>query len=195
MLVKADIHIHTCLSPCGSLYMSPRRIIDSAQTENINLIAITDHNSTLNCSTAGRLAEQARNSFGAALFLLPGMEISTSEEVHVLGFFPDLSVAFDFNQMIYETLPDIPNDPYRFGDQVYVDENDMILGGPEKYLGNSTALSLEEAVSQIHAFGGICIPAHIDRAFFGAVSQLGFLPDLPYEAVEVLRVQIGRAHV
>lgn len=194
MNIRADLHIHSCLSPCGSLEMSPRRIVEAALRKGLNLIALTDHNSALNCKTAELITRQYRTGSrtsrpprpAAPFYCLSGLEITTVEEIHVLALFPDAEHALAFGEIIYSALADIRVDPDRFGDQVYVDEHDMIIGKVHRYLGNATSFSLDRAVSLITENGGLCIPAHIDRPLFGAVSQLGFLPELPYHGVEVI---------
>lgn len=186
MLVKADLHIHSCLSPCGSLEMSPKRIVETAIGRGLGIIGITDHNSTKNCVSTEAAAERAGHEKNQGIHILPGIEITTIEEVHLLAYFPDTGRAGQFGECLYEHLPERKNDPLRFGDQVYVDEMDIIVGEVEKYLGNAIDLSLEKTVDLVSRFGGFSVPAHIDRPYHGVTAQLGFIPDLPFAAVEIV---------
>ena len=125
---KADLHIHTCLSPCGDLEMSPRNIIQKAIEQGLDIIAITDHNSTRNVKTCMELGY--RNN----LFVIGGCEINTQEEVHCLAYFPDLQVLNEFQDYLDEHLPDIKNDTSLFGFQVAVDAFDNIVYEEDKAL-------------------------------------------------------------
>lgn len=179
MQISIDLHIHSCLSPCGSLEMSPLRIVREAAAAGLKVIALTDHNSARN--------HPAFRKTCAAAGLMPvfGIEVNTREEAHVLALFEDEEAAAELGSEIFRRLPDYPNLPDTLGDQVYVDENDVILGTVKKYLGNAADIGLEEVGEMIVRDGGMFIPSHIDRPFFSVVSQLGFLPDLPYTAVEL----------
>lgn len=182
MLIKADFHIHSCLSPCSSLDMSPKVIVQRAKETNLNLIAITDHNSGKNCPTLSRicLMEDIRCLFG--------IEVSTIEEVHSLCLFEKLEQVMELDKYIYQNLPDIKNLPEKFGDQVVVNENDEIIEVIEKYLGNSCQLSIENLNTKVLDLGGLFIPAHVNRDFYSLQSQLGFIPaSEPYSAVEVYK--------
>ncbi|MDD5264356.1 MAG: PHP domain-containing protein [Candidatus Bipolaricaulis sp.] len=176
----ADLHIHTCLSPCGSLRMSPRAIVAAARSGGLDLIAVTDHN------TAGMVEEVARAARAAGLHVLPGIEVETQEEVHLLAYFDDLSSCQDFAAEVYPFLPDRANDPELFGDQVAVDDDETIVYAEAKLLLNALALSLEEVVARVVRRGGLVVPAHVDRTPYGLVTQLGFGPeDLRFPLVEV----------
>ncbi|MDD4904080.1 MAG: PHP domain-containing protein [Candidatus Bipolaricaulis sp.] len=176
----ADLHIHTCLSPCASLRMSPRAIVAAARACGLDLIAVTDHN------TAGMVEEVARAGRAAGLRILPGMELETREEVHLLAYFDDAATCRDFAAEIYALLPDRPNDPRSFGDQVVVDADETIVYVEPKLLLSALRLSLEEAAARIAALGGLAVPAHVDRSPYGLVTQLGFVPKgLRFPLVEV----------
>ncbi len=166
---RADLHIHTLLSPCGDLSMSPAKIVSEAARKGIDIIGITDHNSTRHCRLVSRLAANS------GIFTLMGAEVTTQEEVHCLAFFEDdkLDLLQDF---LDSRLPDIKNDPLIFGDQVVIDEDEMIVYVEERLLISATKASLEEVGSFVHSNGGIFIPAHIDRMRNSIYSQLGFLP-------------------
>ena len=175
----ADLHIHTCLSPCGELTMSPARIVEEAVDKGINIIAICDHNSADN---AGAVMEVAQ---GRDIAVLPGMEVTTREEVHICGLFGDVKEALGLQELVYKNLEG-SNDPDAFGMQVIVNAAGEVLGMNERLLIGATGLALEEVVNAIHKLSGLAIAAHIDRQGFGIIGQLGFIPaGLPLDALEV----------
>ena len=178
----ADLHNHSCLSPCGSLELSPRLLASTAAAKGIALLALTDHNSVLNgpafaaaCSLVGVLP-------------LFGMEATTREEVHVLCLFASLDAALAFGELAYSLLPPFPNDPERMGDQVYLDEEENIIGEVGNYLGAALDLGLDDIGPRVEEYGGLTVPAHVDRAAFSMTSQLGFVTDGPWSAVECVRI-------
>ena len=177
---KADLHIHTCLSPCGDLEMSPRNIIQKAIEQGLDIIAITDHNSTRNVKTCMELGH--RNN----LFVIGGCEINTQEEVHCLAYFPDLQILNEFQDYLDEHLPDIKNDTSLFGFQVAVDAFDNIVYEEDKALIVGLDVDLETVAEKVISMGGVFIPAHIDKSKNSIFSQLGFIPfDLKYSALEI----------
>ncbi|MDO5522999.1 MAG: PHP domain-containing protein [Bacteroidia bacterium] len=179
---KADLHIHTCLSPCGDLDMSPRNIVRTAIEKGLDIIAITDHNSTRNVKTCVEIGEKH------GLFVIPGCEVNTQEEVHCLCYFPDLETLNEFQRYLDEKMPDIKNDVELFGYQVAVDENDVIVYEEERSLYTGIQDDIEGVQQKVHSLGGIFVPAHIDRMKNGVYGQLGFIPfDLQYDALEISR--------
>lgn len=182
MIINADLHLHSCLSPCGDLEMSPTQIAFYLHQKNIQLAALTDHNSALNCPA---FAEACKKYGIATLF---GMELQTLEEVHMLCLFSKLETALLFSKEIYEIMPDIKNIPEKMGDQVYVDENENILGEVDKYLVTSADISIDDSAKRVHQLGGIIIPAHADRSAFSLTSQLGFIPEGDWDAIELVRL-------
>lgn len=178
----ADLHNHSCLSPCGSLELSPRRIAEVGSARGLKLMALTDHNSSLNCPAFAKLCPE----FG----IIPvfGMEATTSEEIHVLCLFSSLDACMDFNQYAYSILTPFLNNPEKTGDQVYVDEEDNILGEVEYYLINPLELSVNGIGEKVNEYGGIVIPAHVDRPAFSMTSQLGVVVDGPWTAIECVRI-------
>lgn len=178
MAYLADLHNHSCLSPCGSLDLSPKRLVEEAAKKNISLLALTDHNSWRNLETFGICCNQW------SITPIFGMEITSLEEAHILALFGDLKTAISYGKVIEDSLPNVLHNPERFGDQVYVNEHDEILGELEKTLFTASAFSIDEIVEDAQSIGGLVIPAHIDRPAMSVSSQLGFLPDLPYAAVE-----------
>ena len=179
MLVRADLHIHSCVSPCASLEMSPAAIAEKAKEKGLDLVALTDHNTALNCPAFKVNCAQQE------LWSLYGMEVTSSEEAHLVCLFEDVETALEFSEFVYKYMPDVPNNPDVFGDQVYVDENEEILGEVEKYLGNASGLSIDDVREEVFFRNGLFIPAHVDKPVFSIVSQLGFLPEADYTAIEV----------
>jgi PHP family Zn ribbon phosphoesterase len=161
--------------------MTPQAIVTTAISRGIDLIAITDHNTCAMGDVVARIAEREGLSF------LYGIELQTREEVHLLAYFDDAVSCSSFSEMVYALLPDIPNDPEYFSDQVIVDEEENIVRVERKLLLNSIDLSLEELTEQIRAHDGLAVPAHVDRRMFGLIEQLGFFPEgLFFPLVEVM---------
>jgi len=178
---RADLHIHSCLSPCADLAMTPLRAARRARSLGLDMMALVDHNSAEN-------ARYGKNACGAVggLSFLPGLEITSSEEVHVVAVFRDVEDALSMQTTVYEKLPPGKNDSDLFGDQVIVNENDEVEGMCDRMLIGAVAMELKDVVDQIHRLGGIAIAAHIDREAFGVVGQLGFIPpDVAFDAVEM----------
>ncbi len=179
---KADFHLHSCLSPCGDLAMSPLAIVKMLKERGVQIAALTDHNSSLNCPA---FAHHCKEAGIAALF---GMEAQTQEEIHVLCLFSSLHTALSFSDEMYELLPPIMNNPEKTGDQVYVDNDDDIIGEVEKYLVVSCDIGIDDLTKRVHELGGLVIPAHIDRSSFSLTSQLGFVAQGDWDALEVVRL-------
>jgi 3',5'-nucleoside bisphosphate phosphatase len=178
----ADLHIHTTLSPCGDLDMHPARIVDIASQKGLDIIGITDHNSTRHCALAAEIAATK------GIMVLKGAEVTTREEVHCLVFFEKTDALAEFQQFLDDNLPDIQNVPEIFGYQVVCDENENIIYEEKKLLHSAIGKSLEEVAGFAHSLEGIFIPAHIDRQKNSIISQLGFLPkDLKADALELSR--------
>jgi len=178
----ADLHNHSCLSPCGSLELSPRLIVELGAAKGLKLMALTDHNSSLNCPAFAKLCPQ----YG----IIPvfGMEATTSEEIHVLCLFTNLEASMAFGKFAYSILTPFLNNPEKTGDQVYVDEDDNIEGEVEYYLVNPLDLSIDDIGEKVSEYGGIVIPAHVDRSAFSMTSQLGVLVKGPWTALECVRI-------
>jgi PHP family Zn ribbon phosphoesterase len=179
---SADLHIHSCLSPCASLDLSPRDIVERAKSAYLDIIAVTDHNTAKNVQVAMRLGEKR------GLRVIPAMEVQTREEIHLLTFFPDWVALEAWDEEVREHLPDVQNDPEIFGDQPIVDEEGNILGFEERLLLNSLDLSVDEVKQRVEKQGGLIIPSHFDKGSFSLISQLGLIPeDIELEALEVSR--------
>lgn len=176
----ADLHVHTCLSPCATLDMTPLQIVARAAERNLAMIAVTDHNSAEN---AGAVMRAAR---GTELVVLPGMEATTVEEAHVLALFERLEDALALQELIYDRLMPGENDEDLFGLQVVANEHDEVEGLNRRLLIGATTLGVSALVEAIHARGGIAVASHIDRDSYSLVGQLGFIPeDLPLDGVEI----------
>lgn len=177
---KADLHTHTVLSPCGDLDMSPEKIIGEAKRKGIDILGITDHNTTRQCDS---LLQAAKDE---GVFLLCGAEVNTREEVHCLAFFEHKEQLAEFDRFLYNHLEDIQNHPDKFGHQVVVDKKGMILDEVDKLLISAIDLPIEELERSVHELGGLFIPAHIDRIRNGLMGQLGFIPPgLNFDALEL----------
>lgn len=179
--IRADLHNHSCLSPCGDLSASPIKIAERAAAVGTHLIALTDHNSARNCPAFAEAC--ARHD----LIPLFGTETTTQEEVHLLSIFATVEEAEDWGAWVYERLPDFKHDPEKFGDQVVVDVDETILDFEERYLIPGIDASIDEIATETIRRGGLAIPAHIDRSANSVLSQLGFLPDTPFHALEITR--------
>jgi len=176
---RTDLHVHTCLSPCADLRMSPRRIVGEALHQKLDIVAVTDHNSAANVSAVMKAAE------GTSLAVLPGMEVCTREEVHVVAIFDMLSSAIDFQSEVYDRLTG-RNDPETFGLQVIANALDEVEGFEERLLIGAVDLSIDDVVRKIHQLNGLAIAAHIDRESFGIIGHLGFVPpSVRFDALEL----------
>jgi len=179
-VLVADLHIHTCLSPCATLDMTPRKIVRAARDKGLDIIAVTDHNSAENAGAVMAAAGDAGPS------VIPGIEVTTSEEVHILGLFGGVREALAMQDLVYENLQPGENDEDLFGMQVIANEFDEVEGFNKRLLIGATALPIGEVVTAIHRFHGLAVAAHMDREAFSIVGQLGFIPeDLPLDALEV----------
>ena len=179
---SADLHIHSCLSPCASLDLSPQKIVERAGAESLDIIAVTDHNTARNVRVVMGLAEKR------GLNVIPGMEVQTREEIHLLALFPDWPSTAAWDEEVRRHLPDVRNDPDVFGDQPIVDDEGNILEFEERLLLNSVDLSLEEVKRRVEGHGGMSIPSHFDKGSFSLISQLGLIPeDMELEVLEVSR--------
>jgi len=185
---RCDLHVHTCLSPCAGLDMYPSALVGRAVAEKLDVIAICDHNASENVPHVIRAAR------GHELVVLPGMEITSREEVHLLALFDRMDCLQRLQDIVYSHLPGI-NDESRFGCQAIVNELDEVEGFNERLLIGATELSLADLVRHIHDFGGLTVASHIDRESFSVISQLGFVdPEIPFDALEISgRTGLARA--
>ncbi len=181
--IYADLHLHTVLSACAEVEMIPPLIVRRALELGLNLIAVTDHNAAANCAAVMQAAE------GTGLVVLPGMELQTAEEVHMLCLFETLEQVLTWQGVVFDHLPDLPNDEAVFGGQYVVDRDGDYIRTEGRLLATSTDLTIEEAARRVTTLGGLPIPAHIDRPTFSLLANLGFVPpDLPVPALEIFRL-------
>lgn len=181
-IIHADLHIHTCLSPCANLDMTPVKIVNESIKKGLSMIAVTDHNSAENVQAVMSVAHDMD------LCVIPGMEITTSEEAHIIGLFESNDKAKLMQDIVFEKLQPGENDEDLFGIQVIANEFDEVEGFNNRLLIGGTSLNLNQAVDYIHQFNGLAIAAHIDRDSYSIISQLGFIPnDLEIDAVEISR--------
>jgi len=173
-----DLHLHTCLSPCGSLGASPRGQMLAAAARGIDMVAICDHNTADNVDACRRAAVDT------GMVVLAGMEVCSAEEVHSLAIMPDVEAALSLQEVIWANLPG-HNDPDVFGMQVVADHEDNVLGFCDRLLIGATQLGLPAVAREVRDRGGLLIAAHVDREGYGVIAQLGFVPRDTYDALEV----------
>lgn len=174
-----DLHIHSALSPCGDEDMTPNNIVNMALLKGLDIIAVTDHNSCGNVRAVQKVA-------GDRLLVIPGMEIETEEEVHILSYFSTVEQAEKMQEEIEKSIPSIKNRADIFGRQLYLNEEDEIIGEEERLLVTASGLSIEQVFERVKHHGGIAVPAHIDRTSYSIISNLGFIP----ENIEVSALEI-----
>jgi 3',5'-nucleoside bisphosphate phosphatase len=182
MSLLADFHNHSCLSPCGSLDLSPNALADLAALRGVKVLALTDHNSSLNCPAFAKVCPPR------GILPIFGMEATTQEEIHVLCLFTSLQASLDFSEYAYSLLMPFLNNPDKTGDQVFVDEDDNIEGEVEYYLVNPLELSIDSIEAKVAEYGGIAIPAHVERPAFSMTSQLGVIVKGQWTALECTRL-------
>lgn len=182
MKLACDLHIHSCLSPCGDSLMTPNNIVGMAFIKQLDVIAVCDHNSARNLPAIKEVADMMN------VLLLPGMELTTREEAHMLCYFRTVEECVAFSETIYSHLPPIPNNEKFFGRQQVMNAQDEETAVEEKLLISALDLGFEECAKLIHGAGGLCVPAHINRGTTGVLGALGFLPDgVRYDALEISR--------
>ncbi len=168
--ITYDLHIHSCLSPCGDQDMTPCNIAGMAAVKGLDVIALTDHNSCRNTPAAVKAAEE----YG--LLCIPGMELTTAEEAHVVCLFPTVAQALEYDAYVYAHLQKIENREKIFGEQVLMDEHDEVIGRERCLLINATDISFEDVWDLVTDFGGVMFPAHLDKSTTSLISNLGFIP-------------------
>ena len=178
---KTDLHIHTCLSPCAELDMSPKAVVRKSVERGLDIIAVCDHNSAENVEASIRAATRSD------LRVLPGMEINSVEEVHSLAIFESVEKVYQMQEMVYQHLKGT-NRAELFGDQVVANEWDEVEGFNDRLLIGAVDLKLSDIIREVHRLGGLSIACHVDRPSFSVPSQLGFIPpDLEVDALEISR--------
>ena len=179
--VRADLHMHTCLSPCADAQMQATAIVRQAKKVGLDMIGISDHNSAENVAAVVKAGARE------GLPVIHGMEITSSEEVHILGLFKNELDLMSIQEVIYQNLPG-ENHEQAYGPQTVVDEWDNVLGSNSRLLLGATNLTVERVVDAIHDRSGVAIASHVDRERFSLIGQLGFIPEgLSLDALEVSR--------
>lgn len=174
-----DLHIHSCLSPCGDTYNTPCNIAGIAALSQLDIAALTDHNTCANCPAFFKAAEH----YG--VIPIAGMELTTAEDIHIICLFPTLEGAMEYSAYIDTRRVKIKNRTDIFGEQPILNEHDEIIGQDEFLLSNATTVTVDEVKGLAKSFGGVAIPAHIDRSSNSIISVLGTLPDTPdFDCVE-----------
>ncbi len=179
-----DLHLHSCLSPCGDDDMTPGNIVGMAVVKGLDLIALTDHNSCKNCPSFLKIARD----YGVTA--LPGMELTTSEEVHVVCLFADLQDAMAWDAFVYDHLVRFPNDEVVFGKQQLCNEEDEVVGTLPYFMPNATTISFDDVYDLLEEYHGLMIPAHVEKSSTSVLSNLGFFPpDSRFTCAEVQKME------
>lgn len=182
MKIYVDFHMHTVLSPCGDDGMTPNNIVNMALLNELDAIAITDHNSAENVEAIMEVAGSTN------LMIIPGMEIETREEIHVVGLFLGLEDVYNVQKKIYASLPNLKNRVKIFGSQQVMNQEDDVIRELDQFLVTATKLSFNEVIDLIEDNNGIAIPAHIDRPSYSVISNLGMIPeDIKTSVLEISR--------
>ena len=177
---RADLHIHTVLSPCADLEMAPKQIVEQAQKAGLHIIGITDHNSTLNAKVIRDLAREK------GILVLMGAEVTTKEEVHCLAFFENDEALDTFQNYLEENIMRVPNTDGHFGYQPVVDANENVLQMVPYYLTSALKKGISSVQKYVYELGGLFIPAHVNRPLNGLFSHLGFVPEnLQFDAMGI----------
>lgn len=179
---RADLHVHTVLSPCADVAMIPPLIVQNALEHQLDLIAITDHNASGNVRAVQKAAQ------GTKLTVLPGMEVQSREEVHLLTLFEEVQTLEAWQKQVDQALPDLQNQPGFFGEQFVVDETGDFIRSETRLLLVSTEFSIDEIFERVEALGGLVIPAHVERFSFGLFPTLGLIS----EKWKMLALEISR---
>lgn len=169
MRVFYDLHMHSCLSPCGSDDMTPNNLVNMAALAGLQVIAVADHNTTRNVPAAVKVGEEV------GVLVVPAMELTTKEDIHVLCLLPSTEQAEAFRQYVYERLPQRKNRPKAFGHQYVMDENDEILEEEPQLLAFGSSIGIYEVKALLERFHGLAIPAHIDRASYSLIGVMGLV--------------------
>lgn len=180
MRLAFDLHLHSCLSPCGGADSTPANLAGMCSLAGLDVVALTDHNTCGNC----RAFCEAVKPYG--LLALPGMELTTAEEIHVICLFADVDRAEAFSDYVRRHLPPMENDPRFFGEQVLMDSCDGILGLDHAFFAGASAIRIGDVAALTASYGGVAFPAHIDRPAFSLISNLGFWdPELGFALAEL----------
>lgn len=180
MIYFCDLHIHSALSPCGDNDMTPNNIVNMAALSGLDIIAICDHNTIGNVEAAMKVA------CGTSVVVVPGMELETMEEAHFVCLFPDIESAKEFDLWLSPYKSNVKNRTEIFGNQLYMNENDEVVGSEENLLVAAASCSVYDAAPKVRALNGVIIPAHVDKSSYSIISNLGTVPDdLEFSTVEI----------
>lgn len=168
-----DLHVHSCLSPCADDENTPNNLAGMAAVCELDIVALTDHNTARNCPAFFEAAER----YG--IIPIAGMEITTSEDIHAVCLFEHLADAVRFGEYVEGRLMPIKNRPDIFGEQIIMDGEDNVIGKVDNLLSVATDILIENLPDTVRDYGGICYPAHIDRDSNGIIAVLGAMPDTP----------------
>ncbi len=185
MKIYYDFHIHSCLSPCGDNDMTPNNIVNMAALKGLDAIALTDHNCGHNVSAAIEAAKEL------PLTVIPGMEIETAEEIHVVALFETVDAMEKMQNLVLSKLPPIKNKPALFGEQIIMDKHDKVIDFKEQFLITACSMDIFEVTEKVRSFGGVVFPAHIDKSSYSVLSNLGTIPEeLGFTSVEIKKKPI-----
>lgn len=177
-----DFHIHSCLSPCGDDDMTPNNIVNMMALLGCDIFAITDHNSCKNAPAIMKVAE----SLG--ITAIPGMELCTSEEAHIVCLFDNIDSAMEFDSYVYEKIPPIKNRGEIFGVQNILDQEDNVICQEDRLLLTATSISAEEVVELVNSFGGVAFPSHVDKDSYSLIASLGTIPrEYNFKSMEITK--------
>jgi PHP domain. len=171
MKLAVDLHIHTCLSPCADDDMTPNNIVNMSLLKGLDIIAVTDHNAAGNCEA---VIEAAGDS---GLLVVPGMELCTADEIHLLCFFPGTGLAKSFQDEVFKHLLPVKNREDVFGRQIYMNSLDEETGTEDRFLIGACSIPTHDAISKVREMGGAVLPAHVDRQSFSMLYNFGSIPE------------------
>lgn len=177
-----DFHVHTALSPCGHEEMTPNNIINMAKILELDAIAITDHNSCENVEAVMEVGQQND------ILVIPGMEIESREEIHVVTFFDDIKNVYNMQKIVHDHLPPLKNKSKIFGEQLLFNKEDEVIGHYDRFLATATDLSIDEICQLCKDLGGVAIPAHVDRPSYSILSNLGLFP----EELQITTIEVSK---
>lgn len=179
---RADLHVHTVLSPCAEVEMIPPLIVRESLEHKIDIIAVTDHNASANVTAVQKAAR------GSSLKVFGGMEVQSREDVHLLCLFEDSDTLTAWQSAVDKALPDMKNNAEYLGEQFVVNESGEFIRTEPRMLLTSTHFSIDDIFEQVNALGGLVIPAHVNRTSYGLFPTLGLLsPEWPILALEISR--------
>jgi len=181
-MTRFDLHIHSALSACAEMVMSPRQILLRAKAAGLTVLALTDHNASAHVALAQRIGQEL------GIQVIPGLEVASREEVHLLVYFTEIKALAEFQEWVDRNLPEETNSPEFFGYQLIYNDQDDVVGCDERLRQVGTGLGIEEIIAHTHRLGGAVVPAHVFRKRYSLMSQLGFIDAAAaFDAVEIAR--------